>query len=32
MNGVDLSGQMYHMYSVQYRTKKFWKTLFFHRA
>ena len=30
MNGVDLSDQMYHMYSVQYRTKKFWKTLFFH--
>ena len=30
MNGVDLSDQMYHLYSVQYRTKKFWKTLFFH--
>ena len=30
MNGVDLSDQMYRLYSVQYRTKKFWKTLFFH--
>ena len=30
MNGVDLSDQMYQMYSVQYRTRKFWKTLFFH--
>ena len=30
MNGVDLSDQMYRMYSVQYRTRKFWKTLFFH--
>ena len=30
MNGVDLSDQMYQMYSVQYRTRQFWKTLFFH--
>ena len=30
MNGVDLSDQMNWMYSVQYRTRKFWKTLFFH--
>ena len=30
MNGVDLSDQMCRMYSVQYRTKKFWKTLVFH--
>ena len=28
--GVDLSDQMFRMYSVVSRTRKWWKTLFFH--
>ena len=30
MGGVDLSDQMFRMYSVGSRTRKWWKTLFFH--
>ena len=30
MGGVDLSDQMFMMYSVGSRTRKWWKTLFFH--
>ena len=30
MGGVDLSDQMFRMYSVASRTQKWWKTLFFH--
>ena len=30
MGGVDQSDQMFRLYSVQSRTKKWWKTLFLH--